>query len=56
MDIAMMSLSGMERTRRQWEELLDMEGLQIVSIRNPRREENESASIIEAVLRPTAKA
>ena len=50
LDIGMMTWAGMERTERHWQELLQPLGLEIVSIRHPTREENESASIIEATL------
>ena len=50
LDIGMMTLAGMERTEKHWRQLLQSVGLRIASIRNSTREENESASIIEAVL------
>ena len=56
LDVGMMTLAGIERTERHWRELLQSLGLQVISIRHPTREENESASIIEAVLaEPEAK-
>ena len=50
LDVGMMTLAGMERTERNWRELLESVGLRVINIRNPTREENESASIIEATL------
>lgn len=50
LDVGMMTLAGMERTERRWRELLGSVGLRVVDIRNPSREENESASVIEAIL------
>ncbi|KAI9658360.1 MAG: hypothetical protein M1821_002493 [Bathelium mastoideum] len=53
LDIGMITLSGMERSEKHWRQLLNKAGLRILNIRNPTREENESASIIEAVLDET---
>ena len=50
LDVGMMTLAGTERTERHWRQLLHSLGLQISRIRHPTRDENESASIIEAVL------
>ena len=50
LDIGMMTLAGAERTENQWRALLESQGLRISNIRHPTREENESASVIEAVL------
>lgn len=50
LDVGMMTLAGMERTERHWRKLLNAVGLQLMSIRHPSREENESASVIEATL------
>ena len=56
LDVGMMTLAGMERTERNWRELLESVGLRIMNIRNPTREENESASVIEAILVESANA
>ena len=49
-DIGMITLAGMERTEKHWRQLLQSVGLKITSIRSSSREENESASVIEAIL------
>ena len=38
------------RTERHWRGLLESVGLRVVDIRNPTREENESAGVIEVLL------
>ena len=50
LDIGMITLAGMERTEKHWRQLLQSVGLKITSIRSSTREENESASVIEAIL------
>ena len=51
MDISMMLFSGMERSEKQWDALLDSAGLQIVKITPPKPYKHEIAfeSMIEAV-------
>lgn len=56
LDVGMMTVAGMERTERQWRKLLNTVGLQVMSIRHPSREENESASVIEAALAGSTEA
>ena len=50
LDLQMMVVGGMERSEGQWRELLRTAGLQIVGIRPSTRDENETASVIEAVV------
>lgn len=50
LDLQIMTIAGMERSERQWRELFNAAGLCISNIRSPSRQENETASIIEAVL------
>ena len=56
LDVGMMTLAGMERTEKHWRKLLNTAGLQLISIRHPSREENESASVIQATLAGSAEA
>ena len=49
LDINMMTIGGMERTERQWRDLLESERLKIVQIREPRSGEG-SDGLVEAVL------
>jgi hypothetical protein len=50
LDLQIMTIAGMERSEKQWRELFNAAGLRISNIRSPSRQENETASIIEAVL------
>lgn len=50
LDLQIMTIAGMERSEKQWRELFNAAGLCISNIRSPSRQENETASIIEAVL------
>ena len=51
MDISMMAFGGMERTERQWRELLESAGLVIIKIENPSPGSLSRDSVIEAMLR-----
>ena len=52
-DLSMMLFSGMDRTERQWRELLDKAGLLIVKLTLPSPEAGELSfdAMIEAVLK-----
>ena len=51
MDISMMAFGGMERTKKQWRELLESAGLTIVRIESPSSDSLSRDSVIEAMLR-----
>lgn len=51
MDLTMMSFGGMERTKRQWEQLLETVGLEIVSIEGPEPGSQSLDGTIKARLR-----
>ena len=48
-DLNMMSFGGMERTQRQWEDLLTSCGLRLVNVWS--HDDNSKHAMIEAVLR-----
>lgn len=51
MDLSMMTFGGMERTERQWRELLEGVGLRVVRIQGPEGASLSRDGIVEAVLR-----
>ena len=51
MDLTMMTFGGMERTKRQWEELLKGVGLEIISIEGPEPGSLSLDGTIKAFLR-----
>ena len=48
MDISMIAYGGMERTEYQWRQLLEEEGLKIVSIEGPKVGSVTGDSVIDA--------
>ena len=48
MDISMMAFGGMERTEKQWRQLLEGAGLRIVRIEDPKKGSLTGDSVIEA--------
>lgn len=51
MDISMMAFGGMERTERQWRELLESVGLTVMRIESPSSDSLSRDSVIEAMLK-----
>lgn len=51
MDISMMTFGGMERTERQWRELISGVGLTVVRVEGPIKGKLSGDGVIEAVLR-----
>ena len=51
MDISMMTFGGMERTERQWLELLHGVGLSVVRVEGPGRGKMSGDGVVEAVWR-----
>ena len=45
LDIGRMTLPGMDRTERHWQELLSSVGLRILNIRHPTREEMKAQAL-----------